>query len=183
MLKDMLNKLFLTAKAEGGHSFASSSKRDPYAAYNYRVEIVGKYGFARAGFKTVSGVGAENAIIEYRDGDDRQLSVRKMPGLITTNDVTLTRGMSEDMDMWNWIVETANAEEDDYKMTVIIELLGRDRKGVMAWELGNAWVQSYSAGELDATSNEVAVEEMVITYETIKRVTGTTEGSNTPTLM
>lgn len=183
MFKKLKEKFFLVAKAEGGQSYASAGKRDPYGAYNYRVLIVGKHGFAKAGFTSVTGLGAENNIIEYRDGDEKQLSLRKMPGLITTNDVTLTRGMSEDMDMWNWIVATANAHEDDYKMTVIIELLGRDRKGVMAWELGNAWVQAYTAGDLDAKADEVAIEEMVVTYETIKRTKGTNEASTSPTLM
>lgn len=179
---DKLRSKFLTAYAEStGQTYASTTKRDPYVAFNYRVTIVGKHGFARAGFSEVTGLGASIEAIDYRDGDDPSLSVRKAQGLVAVEEVTFKRGISEDTDMWEWLVGSANTDDDSYKQTVIIELLNRNRKGAVTWELTGAWITNYKVGDLSGTASEIAVEEMTLTYETITRTNGTSEAQVSPT--
>ena len=62
---------------------------DPYASYNFRLEIDG---INVAGFSECSGLNAETTPIEYREGHEA-LTARKLPGLIKYGNVTLKRGV------------------------------------------------------------------------------------------
>ena len=63
----------------------------PYGAFNFIVELNdgtpsdGPLG----GFSDVSGIGTEITLMEYRQGNDRENRVRKIPGLHKATDVTL----------------------------------------------------------------------------------------------
>ena len=53
---------------------AVSNRLDPFGAFRFRVEIDG---IQRAGFHEVSGLDSGQAIIEYREGDEKTARVRK----------------------------------------------------------------------------------------------------------
>ena len=60
---------------------AETGKRDdPYPQYNFRVEIDG---VARAGFTECSGLTTDTDAVDYREGNDVGMHVRKLPGLRT----------------------------------------------------------------------------------------------------
>ena len=65
----------------------TGSRNDPYAGFNFLVEIEG---VTVAGFSECSGLSADQAVIEYREGRE-DTTVRKLPGLIKYNNVTLKR--------------------------------------------------------------------------------------------
>ena len=51
----------------------------PYGAFNYIVEFDSQEMFG--GFSDVSGLGTELTIAEYRNGNDVENHVRKIPGI------------------------------------------------------------------------------------------------------
>ena len=55
----------------------------PYGAYNFIVELNDGSPSDRAigGFSDVSGIGTEITLMEYRQGNDKENRVRKIPGL------------------------------------------------------------------------------------------------------
>ena len=64
---------------------------DPFAGYNFSVELDG---ITRAGFRECSGLENSQNAGQYREGTDKNLAVRKIPGLVTHSDITLSRGIS-----------------------------------------------------------------------------------------
>ena len=70
-----------------------ADRLDPYAGYNFAVELDG---ITRAGFRECSGLENSQNAGEYREGTDKNLSVRKIPGLVTHSDITLSRGITAD---------------------------------------------------------------------------------------
>ena len=59
----------------------------PYGAFNFLVRFDGSEAFG--GFSDVSGLGTEITVAEYRNGNDPENHVRKIPGVHKVSDVTL----------------------------------------------------------------------------------------------
>src|SRR5919108_4470514 len=96
--------------------------RDPFPGFDFVVEIDG---IATAGFKEVSGLEGAIEVIEYREGADRSLAPRKLPGLVKYANVTLKRGLTESRDLYQWWSEVASGKPD--RRGVAIILLDRER--------------------------------------------------------
>lgn len=158
--------------ANSGQTFASTERQDPYKNFNYSVTIVGRKNFAKAGFNKITGLKFKTDVVEYRDGDDVQLSLSKSAGLVKTDPVTFERGMSEDMDIADWMSKVAGSNDEGVKSTIIIELKDRARNGGKKWELRNCWISDYETGDFDAQGNAVMLERMVIQHEGIKVLKG-----------
>jgi phage tail-like protein len=121
-----------------------------------------------AGFSEVTGLGAEITMAEYRNGDDKENHVRKIPNINKVSDVTLKRGIIKSKDLWDWIDETRTsgwvAQRD-----VTITLLDEARAGdVGRWSLRNTVPIKYTGPSLNAKGGtDVAMEELVLSAESI----------------
>ena len=141
---------------------------DKYTNFKFCVEIDG---VASAGFSEVSGIEIEHEVIEYREGCDAS-TMRKFRGLTKFNDVTLKRGMSSDLDLWNLNSRTFDAFENAtgfgnpvYRFDMY--LIQRDMSGaeVRAWKFVKAWVSKYAISDFTGDGSEVAMEEITISHE------------------
>lgn len=164
----MLRNLFLTVFADSGQTYANTDRHDPYKNFNFRVTITGKTNFVKAGFSNVTGIKGKTDVVEYRDGNDTQLSPHKSGGLVKYDPITLERGMSEDKDIWNWFIQQIRGVDGEAKCTMKIELLDRNRTAVKTWELLECWASDYETGDFDAQGNGVAIDRMVVHFEEIK---------------
>jgi phage tail-like protein len=133
----------------------------PAANFSFSVEI------ADVGvvvFQEVSGLDAEQQIIEYRCGTSPTLSTIKMPGIHKTGNVTLKRGIfAKDNKFSDWYKRITSNQAK--RSTVTIKLLDERRNPTMTWTLVNAWPTKITSADLDATGNEVAVETLEIAHE------------------
>lgn len=161
--------------AGSGQTFADTERYDPYKSFRFEVEISGHMVFARAGFQSVSGLQMSTEVIEYREGGDN-LTVSKSPGLTTFEPITLSRGMSEDTDMWDWASKIFsldnNSHSPKYRANMIIKLKDRDNKVVRAWEVPNCWISRYETGEFNAMNNEVMLETIEVQHEGFRKILG-----------
>lgn len=161
--------------AGSGQTFADTERYDPYKSFRFEVEISGHMVFARAGFQSVSGLQMSTEVIEYREGGDN-LTVSKSPGLTTFEPITLSRGMSEDTDMWDWASKIfsldRNSQNPKYRANMIIKLKDRDNKVVKAWEVPNCWISRYETGEFNAMNNEVMLETIEVQHEGFRKILG-----------
>lgn len=137
---------------------------DPFGNFNFIVEIEG---VEAAGFAEASGISSETEIIEYRTGDSRDGSVRKLPGLHKFGDITLKRGITRSDAVWQWRQSVVNGDVQRRSASII--LLDEAREEVLRWNLFEAWPAKYVGPDLKATGNEVAIETLVITCERIER--------------
>jgi hypothetical protein len=64
-------------------------------------------------------------VIEYRNGNDKENSPRKLNGLTTVSDVTLKRGIIGSLGLYNWINQIRNGDHAAVR-TVTIQLQNED---------------------------------------------------------
>jgi phage tail-like protein len=100
---------------------------NPYGAFNFLVSLgdLGDEEDVAGGFSEVTGLANEVKYVEYRNGNDPQNHVRKIPTLNVTHDVVLKRGLIGDTRLFEWLRATREGTFD--ARTVIIVLLDEAR--------------------------------------------------------
>ncbi len=144
-------------------------RENPYGEFNFLVDLgTGATEGPEAGFQEVSGLGQEIAVIEYRNGNEKLNSVRKLPGLNKVPDVTFKRGIIGSLALYQWVNQIRNGDAAA-RRTVRIELQNEDRSAtVMSWTLLRAWPVRQVHGPLNAKGTDVAMEELTLAYERLE---------------
>jgi len=139
----------------------TGSRNDPYSGFRYLVEI----GADSAGFSECSGISSETAVIEYRNGDE-DIRVRKLPGLKSVTNITLKRGMTKSLGLWEWRKTVMDGKTERRDGTVTLQ----DEAGqpVLRWTFEQGWPSKWEGPALNATGNEVAIETLEIAFEDLK---------------
>lgn len=136
---------------------------DPFSSYNFKLEIEG---ITVAGFSEVTGLNSEQNVVEYREGDEG-ITPRKLPGLTKFGNITLKRGISPDMQIYNW--RKTVTDGDITRKNVSIVLHNEKHDEVLRWNLINAWPSKYTGPDLKANANEVAIEAIELAHEGLER--------------
>jgi len=136
-----------------------ATRRDPLTVFSFLVDI----GEDSAFFKSVSGLDAETAVIEYRTGNMPTLSSIKLPGLTKYSNIVLKRGMTADLALWRWYKTTIDGQTQRRDGT--ITLLDTALKPVLRWRFRNGWICKWEGPDLDAGANEVAIETIEIAHD------------------
>jgi phage tail-like protein len=138
-------------------------KPDPYLTYRFYVEW---NGIIHAGFRECTGLNSTQTSAEYREGTDPP-TVRKLAGLVTYNNITLKRGITNNKELWEWRQSVAEGKPDS-RREISIVLLDETGTEKIRWNLSNCWPITWSGADFNATSNEVAVETLELAHEGIK---------------
>lgn len=143
----------------------------PYVQFNFLVDLgTGTTDGPEAGFQECSGIGMEVTVAEYRNGNERENSVRKITGLNKSTDVTLKRGVVGSLNLYQWLNQIRNGDQTAYR-TVVIQLQNEDHTAVvMEWKLLRARIIKHTSGPLNAKGSDVAMEELVLAYERLEMV-------------
>ena|SRR5438309_9758829 len=137
---------------------------DPYRSYNFRLEI---NGVTEAYFHECAGIGVKIHKVRWRNGGNSQ-TVHCLPGRVEYSDIRLRYGLTNSADMWQWL-QSAVKGCVQRKNAAIVLLDNDGIKEAMRWNLSQAWIAEWNGPSLNALSNEVAIEEMVLVYETLQR--------------
>ena len=145
----------------------SGRETDPLIGFNYALEIEGKLsGY----FTECSGIGSEHEIVEHKVVDDQGHEiVQKIPGRLKWGDVTLKRGITEKMDIWDWRQKVEEGNLGEARTNCSIVMFDRNYEAVARWDFLNAWPSKVSGPEVKADSNEFGVEEVILVHEGMKR--------------
>ncbi|MGG1513800.1 phage tail protein [Paenibacillus oryzisoli] len=141
----------------------AGERRDPYRNFRFRVEVEG---IQQAGFSDVSGFDASLAVIEYREGNET-ITARKLPGLAKYGNISLKWGVTDSMDMYNWLSESIQGKIS--RKTVTIIAINEEGADVATWQVIEAWPTKYSAPSFKGTGNEVAIESLELAHEGMTR--------------
>jgi len=136
--------------------------------FKFLVEIAG---ITYAGFQKSSELSKELAKIEHWEGG--RLTPFKSPGRMTVADITLERGASTDLELYNWFEQTANASaglgvglvDPLYKREFDIVQLERDDSIVQRFHCEGAWCTKFVAGEWDNTSDEKVMTSVTLAID------------------
>jgi len=136
----------------------------PHGKFRYRVEIDG---LDAGGFSEVTGFDASIDVMEYREGDMVQTPF-KIPGLKKYGNITLKKGLTDSLVMYEWLITGVDGPVD--RKTITITSLDESEQPVASWQVINAWPIKYTAPDFNATSSEVAIETIEIAHEGMTRV-------------
>jgi len=141
----------------------------PYAQFNFLIDLgAGATDGPQAGFQECSEIGMSVDVIQYRNGNDRENSVRKLTGLARYPNVTLRRGIIGSLDLYQWLNDIRDGNQTAYR-TVTVQLLSEDHTSVVqAWKLLRARIIKHTSGPLNAKGTDVAMEELVLAYERLE---------------
>jgi phage tail-like protein len=151
--------------APAGAAAAAGAFKDPYGSYNFKLVI---QGVTEGHFTRCTGLGVKVEAIKYREGGTGQV-VHRLPGRVEYADVTLFYGLTASKDLWLWLESAMKGTVQRRNVSIVV--LAQD--GVteaVRFNLLNAWPSSWVGAPLDALSNEAAIEEMTLVYETLERV-------------
>ena len=139
---------------------ATGTRVDPYRSFNFRVEIDG---LTVGAFSECSGLSSDGDAIDYREGTDKPLTVRKLPGLRKYANISLKRGYTPNTELWAWYRNIVNGVTDRRNGSVI--LMDEERRDVLRWNFENGWINKIEAPSFKASGNEVAIETVEIVHE------------------
>ena len=116
------------------------------------------------GFRKVTGLGGWIDPIEYRNGNDKGQTSRKLPGLRHYGNVTLKRGVVGDLRLWEWI----ESDPPD-RRNVVITMLDEQRAPVLRFVLHDAWPCRWVGPTLNAKGgSDVAIEALELCHERLE---------------
>jgi phage tail-like protein len=142
------------------------ARQDPLRNFRYRLEIDS---LTIAGFSEVVIGETTVEVIEYREGTDPP-HARKLSGLTKYGNVTLKRGMTTSLELYQWHKQVEDGKVSKARKKVVIVVgdeTGADKARFVVTE---AWPTKYSASGLDAQGNEVLIETLELVNEGIERV-------------
>jgi phage tail-like protein len=141
----------------------------PYAQFNFLVDLGdGNTEGPAAGFQEISGIGMEVTVSEYRNGNSRENAVMKVTGMNKATDVTLKRGVVGSLNLYQWLHQIRSGDPNALR-TVTVQLQNEDHtKVVQTWKLLRARIMKHTSGPLKATDGNVAMEEVVLSYERLE---------------
>lgn len=149
----------------------------PLAKFYFKVSRPGDSEFHsvdQVGFTEVSGLSYELDVIEYRRGNDPNLSKIKIPGLRKFGNVTLKKGVIQgykdaNADFYSWIgdgnIAISVRKRTDYRRNIVITLNDEAGEPMVAWTLTNAMPIKVAFTDMKADANEVAVETLELAIE------------------
>jgi phage tail-like protein len=146
---------------------SSAATSDPLLGFLFRLDLGGK---AAGYFTECSGLGSEHEVSESKVvGPDGKEMVMKQPGRLKWGDLTLKRGVTGDLKLWDWRDKIVQGKVKDARINASVILCNRQYEPVAQWDLINAWPSKITGPSLKADGNEIAVEEIVIVHEGLSR--------------
>jgi phage tail-like protein len=139
--------------------------------YKFIIEIDG---VVRAAFTTCSELNIEAANVAHREGG--RLQPHNAPGTVTFPEITLTRGQTDDFDLYNWFKDTFDAAAgtglDTPDIYRTFDIIQQNRKGeaVERYTVYDAYARTYGGGDWDNNADEVRMESVTVQPDRWERV-------------
>ena len=141
---------------------------DPLVGAHFEISVGAVTGY----FTEVSGLGSESEIIEHKimAKGAKESIIRKVPGRLKWGDITLKRGITDNMDFYTWRKQVEEGKVDAARLDGTIIMYNQGMKPVAEWTFNKGWPSKISGPSLTADSNAIGIEEIVIVHEGIKRI-------------
>ena len=141
----------------------------PYGQFNFLVDLgTGNTDGPDAGFEEVHVPEVWLDVIEYRNGNDKENSVRKITGLDHCGNALLKRGVIGSLNLYGWYNQIRNGDQAAYR-TVTISLQNEEHTAVVqTWKLLRARPVRLKWGPLNAKGKEVLIEYVELACERLE---------------
>ena len=144
------------------------SEKDPLISAWFGVD----FGDGVVGaFRECTGLGSENEVVEYKAStQDGKYVMKKIPGRMKWNNITLKRGITDTIDMWKWRKLVEDGKVGEARRNGSIVMYDQSGGTTARWTFVNAWPSKLTGPSANAANNEVAIEELELTHEGYERV-------------
>lgn len=137
---------------------------DPLRNYNFKLDI---NNVTRGFFSKCEGLSVKIDALQFREGGNAQV-VRQIPGRVHYGPVTLSYGLTNSTELWDWLMTAIEGKVVRQNVSIImVEADGTT--DAMHWTLENAWPSEWRGAPLDALGHEMAIESLTLHYESLKR--------------
>ena len=166
MLKDyrVLAALVAVLAIVGSDRLISLTTQPDLPRYSFAVNIEGK---VLGAFREVSGLDIELDVIEFSEGSGG--AVRKVPGRTKYSNIVLKRGLTGDLQLYNWFTEFTETPTKRWAGDVV--MMDQAHNEVARWTFVNAWPSKISGPQPNRNSNDVPIESIELVHEGVSRVT------------
>jgi phage tail-like protein len=94
--------------------------------------------------------------------------VRKLPGLHRYANIVIKRGITHDLEWWNWHKQVLDGNVQRRNGSVV--LLDDQGQEQVRWNFFDSWPCKYIGPTLDARGHDVAIETLELAHEGLERV-------------
>lgn len=127
-------------------------------------------GITEGVFREVSGLDSETEVIEHRvTGKGGNLVVHKVPGALKWPNIVLRRGVTDDKKLHDWRQKIEQGQIEANRKNGTVTLYSPDGTAVARYSFKNGWPCKFKGPALDASKNELAIEELEIAHEGLER--------------
>jgi phage tail-like protein len=143
--------------------------KQPRPASHFRLDLGGHEGVGM--FRECTGLDSETTVIEQHSVDDNgRPTIRRVPGATVWSHIVLKRGVDESLDVWKWRQTVLQEGPDNARIDGNIALIDYTGKTIATWKFDQGWPVKYTGSALNASGNEVALEEVHICHEGLERM-------------
>lgn len=141
---------------------------DPMIGAHFEVSVGAITGY----FTEVSGLGSESEIVEHKiiAKGAKESIIRKIPGRLKWGDIVLKRGITKNLDFYNWRKQVEQGGVEKARLDGTIIMYDQTMTPVAEWTFTKGWPSKISGPSLQSDGNAVGIEELTIVHEGIKRV-------------
>lgn len=132
--------------------------------FAFRLEIEG---IESAAFRTAGPLTGNIGVVEENEGGS--VAPQKEPGKVTYDNIVLTRGVTDNEDLWDWFDLAAQQSEDLAKKDLALVQTDRAGTELRRWDIIDAFPVRFMAGDWDATAEENVVEELELAMESFEK--------------
>jgi len=146
-----------------------ANREDPLVAFRFGLEIEGKLSGL---FTNVGGIGSETEVISEKltNTETGETIIQQIPGRLTWTPVTLKRGVTSNMEIWEWRQLVVNGDIEGARTNCSIIAYDQTNTEIARWNFSNAWPSKVVGPEMDAGSTTYMVEDVTIVHEGVERV-------------
>jgi phage tail-like protein len=142
--------------------------KDPLIQFHYAIEI---QGVLTGYFTECSGLGSEHEVIEHKVVDTKGKEIiQKIPGRLKWENIVLKRGITNNMDIWDWRKKVEDGKVEEARKNGSIVMMDHELKQVARWNFERGWPVKVTGPKLQSSSNEIGIEELTIAHERLERV-------------
>jgi len=147
---------------------ATGVRDDPYRNFKFKVEIDG---INIASFADATIPDSTTDVTDYREGIDQPFQ-RKLSGLTKYGNITLKRGLTDSMELYNWkkLIEDSGANAKGARKSISLILIDEEGNDKAEWVINDAWPTKYDSSDFSAKANDVVIETFEIVHEGVKRI-------------
>ncbi len=149
-------------------SAIDTEREDPLIGFHFALDV---QGVIQGYFTECSGIGSETEIAEQKVVSKKGVQVvLKVPGRLKWGDITLKRGVTGDMQLWDWRKLIEDGDVKGARKNGSITMFDQSLTPKAKWDFKNAWPSKISGPTPKSEGNDISLEEITIVHEYITRV-------------